>query len=93
IYNLPPNTTRLKEAVPAKPSLPEGIIQGQNDFKKIGYNGPAPPRGAAHHYHFKLLALDTKLDLKPGATKKQFSEAIKGHIIGQTELVAIYSRK
>ena len=33
------------------------------------------------------------LDLKPGLTKAELLEAIKGHVVGEGELVAIYERK
>jgi phosphatidylethanolamine-binding protein (PEBP) family uncharacterized protein len=46
-----------------------------------------------HHYHFVVHALDTVLDLKPGLTRAELLEAIKGHVIGQGELVATYERK
>jgi Raf kinase inhibitor-like YbhB/YbcL family protein len=48
--------------------LATGALQGRNDFRKIGYGGPCPPRGKPHRYYFKLYALDTKLNLKAGAT-------------------------
>src|SRR5947209_8298188 len=32
-------------------------VQGMNDFGKVGYGGPCPPRGhGVHHYHFRLYA-------------------------------------
>ncbi len=45
-----------------------------------------------HNYHFKLYALDTKLNLKAGATKPELELAIKGHILGETELMGRYGR-
>jgi phosphatidylethanolamine-binding protein (PEBP) family uncharacterized protein len=46
-----------------------------------------------HHYHFKVYAIDAVLDLKPGLTKAELLDAIKGHIVGKGELVAVYERK
>jgi phosphatidylethanolamine-binding protein (PEBP) family uncharacterized protein len=40
-----------------------------------------------------VYALDANLDLKPGLTRTELLDAIKGHVIGQGELVAIYERK
>ena len=55
---------------------------------------PLPPPGhGAHHYHFKLYALDTKLDLAPSATKAQFLDAMKDHVLAEGELVGTYERK
>jgi len=92
IFNIPPGTARLKEGIAPSPTLAEGITHGRNDFEKLGYNGPAPPRGTVHHYHFKLVALDGKLDLKPGCSKKAYYAAIKGHILASTEVVGTYQR-
>jgi Raf kinase inhibitor-like YbhB/YbcL family protein len=70
-----------------------GGREGVNDFHRAGYGGPMPPPGhGTHHYHFKLYALDTRLDLKPGATKKQLLEAMKGHVLEEGELVGTYER-
>src|SRR5215470_4852656 len=56
-------------------SLAEGIagagVDGSNDFGKLGYGGPSPPRGKPHRYFFKLYAMDTPLKLAKGATKAQ----------------------
>ncbi len=80
--------------------IPKGVprnapnmVQGRNDFGKIGYDGPCPPPGhGTHHYHFKVYALDTKLNLRAGSTKKDLEKAMKGHILESAELVGTYSR-
>src|SRR4029079_19064182 len=66
-----------------------------NDFGKAGYGGPCPPKGhGAHHYHFKLFALDTdRLGLSPAAKVKDVEDAAQKHAIAQGELVEIYERK
>jgi Raf kinase inhibitor-like YbhB/YbcL family protein len=89
IYDLPPTTRALPEGVPTKPKLPDGSLQGKNVTGKIGYTGPCPQQGgAAHHYFFKLYALDYKTGLKPKATAADVEKAIKGHILAQAELIA-----
>jgi Raf kinase inhibitor-like YbhB/YbcL family protein len=88
IYDLPPGTRALPEGVPTKPKLPDGSRQGKNDLGKIGYGGPCPPPGPAHHYFFKLYALDYHTGLKPQATAAEVEKAIKGHILAQAELIA-----
>jgi hypothetical protein len=72
--------------------LPNGAKQGVNDFKNVGYGGPCPPRGPAHRYFFKLYALDQPTNLKPRATKQQVLAAMKGHILGEAQLIGKYKR-
>ncbi len=91
LYNLPPQENRLAEGVPNS-ELPGGAAQGVNGFRKTGYGGPCPPPGKPHRYFFKLYALDTKLNLKPGASKDEVERAIKGHIVGQAELMGKFKR-
>jgi len=40
----------------------------------------------------RLYALDARLDLPPGATRAQVLAAMRGHILGQTEMQAEYRR-
>jgi Raf kinase inhibitor-like YbhB/YbcL family protein len=87
LYDLPPDTRKLPEAITKSPQLPNGILQGRNDFGKIGYNGPCPPRGSTHRYFFKLYALDSKTGLRSGATKAELERAITGHILAQAQLI------
>jgi Raf kinase inhibitor-like YbhB/YbcL family protein len=93
LFNLPANTSALAEKVDTAPMLPSGARQGVNDFGKIGYSGPCPPPGKPHHYFFKLYALDIRLGLKPGATKKELLQAMDGHIVGEGLLMGKYQRK
>ena len=91
LFNLPPETRTLPEKIPALKNLPDGSLQGTTDFRRIGYGGPCPP-GGTHRYYFKLYALDSLLDLKAGATKKEVEKAMKGHILGQGTLMGTYKR-
>ncbi|MBS3817931.1 YbhB/YbcL family Raf kinase inhibitor-like protein [bacterium] len=91
LFNLPANVQELPEDVPSDKKLDNGALQGTNDFKKIGYGGPCPP-GGTHRYYFKIYALDTELDLKAGATKKDLLNAMEGHILAQGQLMGKYQR-
>jgi|ERR1041385_1889754 Raf kinase inhibitor-like YbhB/YbcL family protein len=93
LYDLPPTTSELPEDVPKTQFIPLGGKQGINDFKHLGYGGPCPPAGKAHRYFFKLYALDTALDLKPGATRKDVELAMGKHILAQGQLMGTYKRK
>lgn len=90
-YDIPIEPARMPENVAPKEHPVNGGIQGINDFRKIGYGGPCPPSGT-HRYYFKLYALDTMLDLPPGATKAQLLKAMERHIIGQAQLMGTYKR-
>jgi Raf kinase inhibitor-like YbhB/YbcL family protein len=92
LYNLPADTKELAEGVSKQEQLSNGARQGRNDFGKIGYGGPCPPPGKPHRYLFKLYALDSKLNLKAGATKAEVERAMKGHILAQGELIGKYGR-
>lgn len=92
LFNLPANARQLSEGIPTQERLENEALQGKNDFGRIGYGGPCPPRGSAHRYRFALYALDKLLDLKPGASKKQVLDAMKGHIIAQGQLIGTYQR-
>src|SRR5262249_61105689 len=85
VYGLPPGPSSLA-------AVPAGAAEGVNDFGRRGYAGPCPPRGAAHHYHFVVLALDTRLGLAVGATRPDLESQTSGHVLGRGELVATYQR-
>jgi hypothetical protein len=92
LYDLEPTTAGLAEGVSKSPELAGGARQGINDYKKIGYGGPCPPPGKPHRYFFKLYALDTKLNLKHGLTKKDLEQAMEGHVIAAGELMGTYQK-
>ena len=85
LFNLPAQTRELAEGVPMTEMLSDGTKQGKNDFGNTGYGGPAPPKGNAHRYFFKLYALDVVLDLPTRATKAELEKAMKradGQLMG-----------
>jgi hypothetical protein len=86
LLDLPTDTT----------GLPEGVtglgVAGMNDFRKLGYGGPCPPKGKPHRYYFKVYALDAALGLNTGATKAQAEAAMKGHVLAQGQIMGRYSR-
>lgn len=91
-FDIPSGTRELPEGVAKTPELPGGGRQGSSDFGRIGYGGPCPPPGKPHRYYFKLYALDTQLNLRPGSTKQEVERAMKGHILAQAELMGRYGR-
>jgi Raf kinase inhibitor-like YbhB/YbcL family protein len=94
LYGLAPSVTALPSGLPrdARLTKPFGAVQGTNDFRKTGYNGPCPPPGAPHRYVFTLYALKQELSLPPGATKVVLLDAMKGQILEQASLTGTYGR-
>jgi Raf kinase inhibitor-like YbhB/YbcL family protein len=88
LYNLPPDTQGLLEAVR---QLPPGTQEGVNDWKRTGYGGPCPPIGQ-HRYFFKLYALDTVLPNLHHPTAERLRAAMRGQILGHAELVGVYRK-
>jgi Raf kinase inhibitor-like YbhB/YbcL family protein len=70
------------------------LHEARNDFGKVGYGGPCPPRGhGPHHYHFRLYAISRPtLDLRPPATALDVSGAAQPYVIEQAEFVGTYRR-
>lgn len=98
IYKIPGTAKGLPENIPIDAATPmpdevAGAVQGTSGFRRAIYRGPAPPPGKPHHYHFRVYAIDAVLDLKPGLTKAELLQAIKGHVVAEGEIVAIYERK
>ena len=93
IYDLRPATKSLGEDQFKVAQFKDGAKQGLNDFKKTGYNGPAPPAGKAHRYYFKLYALNAMTGLAPGASKADLLKAMDGHVLGEGQLKGTYQRQ
>ena len=93
LYGLTGTLRELPEGVPTQETVPGIGTQGVNDFRKVGYGGPCPPRGPGHRYFLKLYALDIELTLPPCKTKQDLLKAIEGHVRGQAELRGWYMRK
>jgi Raf kinase inhibitor-like YbhB/YbcL family protein len=89
VFNLPADARELPENASAG-KLPEGAVQGVNDFNKTGYGGPKPPAGKAHRYFFKVFALDAKLDLDAKAKRDQAVKAMRGHVLAEGALMGKY---
>jgi Raf kinase inhibitor-like YbhB/YbcL family protein len=66
--------------------------QGKNGKKENKYVGPCPPNGK-HHYHFKVYALDTELNLDSKTDKEALLKAMEGHVMAKAEIVGLYKRK
>lgn len=87
VWNIKPDTKEIAEN-----SVPSGAVEGVTSFGQPGYGGPCPPKGT-HRYFFRLYALDIDLNLDQNADKQQLEIAIKDHIIDQTKLIGLYTRR
>ncbi|MDA1215437.1 MAG: YbhB/YbcL family Raf kinase inhibitor-like protein [Chloroflexi bacterium] len=85
-YGLGTESSGLSEATA------DGMLEGKNDFGRTGYGGPCPPTGSDHRYFFRLYALDSAVDLEPGAIKSELFEAINGHVLGVGQIMGTYAR-
>jgi len=93
VYNLPTTATGLPEGVPGTESLSNGAMQGINDFRRLGYGGPCPPRGHAHRYFFRLHALDIRLELSAGLGKNEVTRAMDGHVLSSAYVMGTYEKR
>jgi Raf kinase inhibitor-like YbhB/YbcL family protein len=91
LYNLPASLKVLGQAI-EEDALPEGTLQGLNDWKRTGYGGPCPPIGR-HRYFFKLYALDTTLPDLGRPTKAQLEQAMSGYVLAQAVLMGTYEKE
>jgi Raf kinase inhibitor-like YbhB/YbcL family protein len=92
-FDIPPGSPGLDAGYTAtRPAT--GLHEARNDFGKIGYSGPCPPKGhGIHHYHFRLLAISRPtLELGAAATAAEVLKAAQPYLIQQTELVGTYHR-
>jgi Raf kinase inhibitor-like YbhB/YbcL family protein len=83
VWDLPPNSKGIPEAGGAK--------MGMNGTGKAGYIGPCPP-DREHRYFFRLYAVDAPLAGKTFKDRAALEEAMKGHILGQAELMGRYEK-
>ena len=87
LWNIRPDVSEIFEA-----SVPPDAIQGQTSFGRPGWGGPCPPSGT-HRYFFKLYALNTFLNLSPGADKAVLEKAMSGAVLESAELIGLYQRR
>ena len=83
VWDIPPKNIIKEDSRPG--------TQGRNSMHENKYFGPCPPSGT-HHYHFKVYALNTKLNLPQNTGEKELLNAMKGHIISSGDLVGLYKR-
>lgn len=91
VWDIPANL----HSVPDNREHASRVKSGTNDFGKLGYGGPCPPkRGGSHRYFFRLFALDTAVVGVPdGAQRPALEKALKKHAIAETAFMGRYERR
>ncbi len=95
LYDAPPSLGHIPEGVRPEADVVEGVgRQGVNDFGRVGYGGPCPPRGhGQHRYYFALHALSVeRVALRPPATAQRLLDSMRGKVLGHALLMGRYGR-
>ncbi len=92
-YDIPADQTELAEDA-GRVGSSHGFKQAINDFQKLGYGGPCPPRRhGLHHYHFRLLALSIdRLPVHDKPSCKEVEEVARKHTVAEATIVGLYQR-
>jgi len=56
----------------------------------VGYDGPQGTIGRKFRYRIRLLALDEPIE--PGLDKERLEKIVRGHVLEEAELHAVYER-
>ncbi|WP_225336309.1 YbhB/YbcL family Raf kinase inhibitor-like protein [Halomicrobium urmianum] len=86
VWNIDPDIGTIPRDWNAKDAM-----EGFNDYVEQGYGGPSPPEGS-HDYRFKLLALDSTLEVPAETRKTRVGSAIAMNVdvLAATQIVGTY---
>jgi Raf kinase inhibitor-like YbhB/YbcL family protein len=87
VFNVPPDITSIPEGADA--AATHGTL-GTNSFPDVSYRGPCPSHGEAHHYVFRVFAVNTLLPVQEGATRGALDTAMSGHVLGEGSLTGTF---
>lgn len=89
-----PATGEIPAGIPPEPrvSRPVPAVQGTNDFRRTGYAGPCPPKGASHRFFIRVWSVARELDLPPGSGRSFLEDALSEAATGYGETMAVYER-
>jgi hypothetical protein len=71
-------------------TVPSGAVLGKNSYGSLGYRGPCPPSGPAHHYVITVFALGQSSGLKRGFSADDVNAL---PVLGQGTLTGLYARR
>lgn len=95
LNELPENASATLNLLEGVNSWNSGIIPAEWQLNKedaTRFGGCAPP-DKEHLYTIQLYALDTQLDLPRGFTMNELLKAMKGHVLDEATLEALYKTK
>ncbi|WP_292518916.1 YbhB/YbcL family Raf kinase inhibitor-like protein [Methanoculleus sp.] len=90
-----PSTGEIPEGIPQEPRIshPVAAVQGMNDFRRTGYGGPCPPKGASHRFFIRVYGVERELDIPPGADRTRLEGALASAATEYGETMATYQRR
>lgn len=89
MFNIPATSAGLPARINAETLTTAQGVFGANQYGHQAYTGPCEPKGT-FPYVLRLFALDTMLDLKPGAQRGDLLPALNGHVIDAAEIRALH---
>ena len=92
LYNIPPELDFIEENFDKSEASSSEIIQGLNDFGKIGYTAPCEfiENRRYHAYFFMLYGLDKELEPIEGLTGEEIFKRIVGHVIAKGKKICFH---
>jgi Raf kinase inhibitor-like YbhB/YbcL family protein len=92
VYDIPIDRIALPDGA-GRPGQ-AGLMQAINDFGRLGYGGPCPPRSdGPHNYHFRVLAVSTdRLSVRKNPTCRDVEREARKHLLAEAILVGSYER-
>lgn len=92
VFDIAPNTAGLAAGSGAGGPA-AGLHEARNSFGESDYRGPCPPPGPAHHYRFRLLAINQpRLDLTGSTDVAAVLTAAQAYVVGEADLVGTFGR-
>jgi Raf kinase inhibitor-like YbhB/YbcL family protein len=94
VYRIPADCTELPQGFrhQAERDSPAEVVQGTSSQANVGYDGPLGAEGRKYRYAFRLYTLDTALDVPPKLDKPALLRAMRGHVLEEATLEAVYER-
>ncbi len=92
VLGIPASVHAITAGAGSGSGLPQGAVQGMNDFREPAYDGPCPPPGSGvHHYEFTLWALPAAgVPLSRDDAAQTIRDYLASHALAKADLVGLY---